>query len=53
VAAVNRHSLPIEDKPEGAVRKHIGYGYIDAKYAEAIDDCYREHLNPPRNQLLS
>ncbi|HXB72014.1 MAG TPA: hypothetical protein VNY05_27505 [Candidatus Acidoferrales bacterium] len=28
------------------IRKHIGFGYIDAKHAEALDRFHREHLNP-------
>ena len=28
------------------VRKHIGFGYIDAKHAAAVDRFHREHLNP-------
>jgi hypothetical protein len=28
------------------IRKHIGFGYIDAKHAKAVDRFHREHLNP-------
>jgi hypothetical protein len=31
------------------IRKHIGYGYIDAKHADAINDFYCEYLNPYLN----
>jgi transposase InsO family protein len=36
----------VEAKNGAVVRKHIGFGYIDAKHAEAIDRFHREHLNP-------
>ena len=31
------------------IRKHIGYGYIDASHADRINSFYREHLNPYLN----
>jgi len=31
------------------IRKHIGYGYIDAKHADAINDFYRDYFNPYLN----
>jgi hypothetical protein len=31
------------------VPKHIGYGCIDAKHADAISDFYCEYLNPYLN----
>ena len=39
----------VETKNGWVIRKHIGYGYIDASHAEAIDSFYREHLNPYLN----
>lgn len=39
----------VETKNGAIIRKHIGYGYIDAKYADAINDFYCEHLNPYLN----
>jgi transposase InsO family protein len=40
----------LEEAKNGAiVRKHIGYGYIDAKHADAINHFYREYLNPYLN----
>ena len=39
----------VETKNGAVIRKHIGYGYIDARHADAINDFYREHLNPYLN----
>lgn len=39
----------VETKNGAIIRKHIGYGYINAKHADAINDFYREHLNPYLN----
>jgi transposase InsO family protein len=39
----------VETKNGAIIRKHIGYGYIDAKHADAINDFYREYLNPYLN----
>jgi transposase InsO family protein len=39
----------VETKNGAVIRKRIGYGYIDAKYADAINDFYVEHLNPYLN----
>jgi transposase InsO family protein len=36
----------VETKNGAVIRKHIGFGYIDAKHAEAVDQFHREHLNP-------
>lgn len=36
----------VEAKNGAVVRKHIGFGYIDAKHAESVDRFHREHLNP-------
>jgi transposase InsO family protein len=39
----------VETKNGAVIRKHIGYGYIDAKHADSINDFYREYLNPYLN----
>jgi transposase InsO family protein len=36
----------VEAKNGAVIRKHMGFGYIDAKHAEAVDRFHREHLNP-------
>ena len=36
----------VETKNGAVIRKHIGFGYIDAKHAEMVDQFHREHLNP-------
>ena len=36
----------VESKNGAIIRKHIGYGHIDAKHADAVDRFHREHLNP-------
>ncbi len=36
----------VESKNGAVIRKHIGYGYISAQYAEAMDQFHREQLNP-------
>jgi hypothetical protein len=36
----------VEAKNGAIIRKHKGFGHIDAKHAEAIDRFHREHLNP-------
>jgi len=36
----------VEAKNGAIIRKHIGYGYIAASHAAAIDQFYREYLNP-------
>lgn len=35
----------VESKNGAVVRKHIGYGHIDAKHADAVDEFHRLHLN--------
>jgi transposase InsO family protein len=35
----------VECKNGAIIRKHIGYGHIDAKHAAAMDQFHREHLN--------
>jgi len=39
----------IETKNGAVIRKHMGYGYIDAGHANRIHDFYREYLNPYLN----
>ena len=39
----------VESKNGAIIRKHIGYGYIGAQHAEAMDQFHREHLNPYLN----
>ena len=36
----------VESKNGAIIRKHIGYGYIAAQHASAMDRFHREHLNP-------
>jgi transposase InsO family protein len=39
----------VETKNGAVIRKHMGYGYIDAEHAEPIQHFYRAHLNPYLN----
>lgn len=39
----------VETKNGAVIRKHIGYGYIDAGHADRINSFYREYLNPYLN----
>ena len=39
----------VETKNGAVIRKHIGYGYIDAGHADSLNVFYREHLNPYLN----
>jgi transposase InsO family protein len=39
----------VETKNGAVIRKHIGYGYIDARHADRINDFYCEYLNPYLN----
>jgi transposase InsO family protein len=36
----------VESKNGAIIRKHIGYGYIGAQHADAVDRFHREQLNP-------
>lgn len=36
----------VESKNAAVIRKHMGYGYIDASHATALMNFYREYLNP-------
>jgi transposase InsO family protein len=38
-----------ESKNGAVVRKHMGYGYIAAPHAEAIENFYEQHFNPYLN----
>jgi hypothetical protein len=35
----------VETKNGAVIRKHMGFGYIDAGHAESINSFYREYLN--------
>ena len=39
----------VETKNGAIIRKHIGYGYIDAAHADQLQHFYREHFNPYLN----
>jgi transposase InsO family protein len=39
----------VETKNGAVIRKHMGYGYIDAEHAESIQLFYSAHLNPYLN----
>jgi hypothetical protein len=39
----------VETKNGAVIRKHIGYGYIDASHANSINDFYHEYFNPYLN----
>jgi len=39
----------VECKNGAVVRKHMGYGYIRAAHAEAINEFYQEYFNPYLN----
>jgi transposase InsO family protein len=39
----------IETKNGAIIRKHMGYGYIDASHADRINSFYHEYLNPYLN----
>ena len=36
----------VETKNGWVVRKHMGYGYIEASKADEVDAFYAEYLNP-------
>jgi transposase InsO family protein len=45
----SRHSNDnglVEAKNGAVIRKHLGYGYIEAQHAETITRFYSQHLNP-------
>jgi transposase InsO family protein len=39
----------VETKNGAVIRKHMGYGYMDAAHAQAIQNFYTQHLNPYLN----
>lgn len=39
----------VETKNGAVIRKHMGYGYIDASHAERLQEFYRHHFNPYLN----
>lgn len=39
----------VETKNGAIIRKHIGYGYIDAKHADDLNDFYCQYMNPYLN----
>jgi len=39
----------VEAKNGAVIRKHMGYGHIESRHAEAIEEFYEEHLNPYLN----
>ena len=39
----------VETKNGSVIRKHLGYGYIDARGAEPLNRFYRDFLNPYLN----
>src|SRR5579872_2064151 len=39
----------VEAKNGAVIRKHMGYGHIESKHAEAIGEFYEQHLNPYLN----
>jgi len=39
----------VETKNGAVIRKHMGYGYIDAAQAEPLQNFYRNHFNPYLN----
>ncbi|HLG96613.1 MAG TPA: hypothetical protein VKX49_09925 [Bryobacteraceae bacterium] len=38
-----------EAKNGAVIRKHMGYGHIESRYAEAIEEFFEQHLNPYLN----
>lgn len=39
----------VETKNGAVIRKHLGYGYMDAAHAELLQSFYLEHFNPYLN----
>jgi transposase InsO family protein len=39
----------VEAKNGAIIRKHMGYGHIESRHAEAIGEFYEQHLNPYLN----
>ena len=39
----------VESKNGAVIRKHMGYGHIESKHAEAIEEFFEQHMNPYLN----
>jgi transposase InsO family protein len=39
----------VEAKNGAVIRKHMGYGHIESRHADAIEEFYEQHLNPYLN----
>jgi transposase InsO family protein len=39
----------VEAKNGAVIRKHMGYGHIESRHAEAIEEFYEQHFNPYLN----
>jgi transposase InsO family protein len=39
----------VEAKNGAVIRKHMGYGHIESRHAEAIGEFYEQHMNPYLN----
>ena len=39
----------VEAKNGAVIRKHMGYGHIEARHAEAVEKFFEQHLNPYLN----
>lgn len=39
----------VEAKNGAVIRKHLGYGHIESKHAEVIEEFFEQHLNPYLN----
>ncbi len=39
----------VEAKNGAVIRKHMGYGHIESRHAEAIEEFYEQYLNPYLN----
>jgi hypothetical protein len=39
----------VESKNGAVIRRHIGFGHIEARHAEAVDRFHRQYLNPYLN----
>lgn len=39
----------VESKNGAVIRKHMGYGHIESRHAEAIEEFFEQHMNPYLN----
>jgi transposase InsO family protein len=39
----------VEAKNGAVIRKHMGYGHIESRHAEAIEEFFEQHMNPYLN----